>query len=108
MINNFENTTSNWYRSRNIQVFTVFSFFVFLLISSSICSTIKFSYGAYAKAPRSPCEPTVNDDSLTVEKVTDNLDIPTSLAFLGPNDILVTEKTKGKVMRIVDGMVVLL
>jgi aldose sugar dehydrogenase len=92
------------YRSHNIQAFAVFSFFAFLLISSSFCSTIQLSYGAYAKAPRSPYGPTVNDDTLTVEKVTDNLDIPTSMAFLGPNDILVTEKTTGKVMRILDGL----
>jgi len=88
-----------------MQAFPVFSFFVFLLISSSFCSTIQLSYGAYAKAPGSPYGPTVNDDTLTVEKVTDNLDIPTSMAFLGPNDILVTEKTTGKVMRILDGLV---
>ena len=93
------------YQSHNIQAFPVFSFFVFLLISSSFCSTIQLSYGAYAKAPRSPYGPTVNDDTLTVEKVTDDLDIPTSMAFLGPNDILVTEKTTGKVMRILDGLV---
>ena len=47
----------------------------------------------------------MNDDTLTVEKVTDNLDIPTSMAFLGPNDIRVTEKTTGKVMGILDGLV---
>ena len=86
------------YKSRNIQVFIVFSFFVLLLISSSICSTIELSYGAYAKAPLSPTGPTVNDDALTVEKITDGLDFPTSMAFLAPNDILVTEKTTGKVM----------
>ena len=92
------------YKTQNIQAVAVSSFFVFLLISSSFCSTIQLSYGAYAKARQSPYGPTVNDDKLTVEKVTDNLDIPTSMAFLGPNDILVTEKTTGKVMRILDGL----
>ena len=92
------------YRTRNIQAFAVFSFFVFLLISSSFCSTIQLSFGAYAKAPQSPYGPTVNDDRLAVEKVTDNLEIPTSMAFLGPDDMLVTEKTTGKVMRILDGV----
>ena len=56
------------------------------------------AYGAYAKAPLSPNGPTVKDDNLVVEKITDGLDFPTSMAFLGPNDILVTEKETGKVI----------
>jgi len=76
---------------------------MFLLFSSS-CTTIELSYGAYAKALLSQYGPTVNDDALTVEKITDNLDFPTSMAFLGPNDILVTEKNTGKIMRIIDGL----
>jgi len=41
-----------------------------------------------------------------VEKVNDKpLNITTSLAFLGPNDILVTEKETGKVIRVIDGQV---
>ena len=64
---------------------------MFLLLYSNY-STINLSYGAYAKAPLSPNGPTVKDDNLTIEKITDGLEIPTSMAFLGPNDILVTEK----------------
>jgi glucose/arabinose dehydrogenase len=48
-------------------------------------------------------EPSVNDDSLTVEAVQNDLESPTSLAFLGPDDILVLEKDKGTVRRIIDG-----
>ncbi|GKS60654.1 hypothetical protein YTPLAS21_01120 [Candidatus Nitrosocosmicus sp.] len=33
----------------------------------------------------------------------DGLDFPTSMAFLGPDDILVTEKNTGEVMRIING-----
>ncbi|HET8794445.1 MAG TPA: PQQ-dependent sugar dehydrogenase, partial [Nitrososphaeraceae archaeon] len=66
---------------------------------------ISLSYAAYMKAPQSPIGPTVKDDKIVVEKVTDGLDIPTSMAFLGPNDILVTEKETGKVMHIVDGQI---
>src|SRR5919202_230033 len=47
--------------------------------------------------------PTVNDPNLKVEEVFKGLDFPTSMAFLGPNDILVLEKNKGTVQRIVDG-----
>ena len=45
---------------------------------------ISLSNAAYIKAPQSPNGPTVKDDKLVVEKVTDGLDIPTSMAFLGP------------------------
>src|ERR687887_2137063 len=47
--------------------------------------------------------PTLNDSNLKVEEVFKGLDFPTSMAFLGPNDILVLEKNKGTVQRIVDG-----
>ena len=38
-----------------------------------------------------------------VEEVFDGLELPTSMAFLGENDILVTEKDSGRVQRIIDG-----
>ena len=67
--------------------------------------TINLSYGAYAKAPVATNGPTVKDNVLKVEKVTDGLEKPTSMAFLGPNDILVTEKETGKVMHVLDGKI---
>ena len=63
------------------------------------------SYGAYIKAPLAPSGPSIQDDNLLVEKVTDGLEIPTSMAFLGPNDLLVTEKETGKVIHIIDGQI---
>ncbi|HET6590135.1 MAG TPA: PQQ-dependent sugar dehydrogenase [Candidatus Nitrosocosmicus sp.] len=77
---------------------------IFLILNSSY-SMISLSYAAYMKAPQSPIGPTVKDDKIVVEKVTDGLDIPTSMTFLGPNNILVTEKETGKVMHIVDGQI---
>ena len=77
---------------------------MFLLFYSNY-STINLSYGAYAKAPVSPNGPTVKNNNLVVEKVTDGLEKPTSMAFLGPNDILVTEKETGKVMHVIDGQI---
>ena len=76
-----------------------------LLLLCSNYSIINVSYSAYIKAPLAPAGPTVKDDNLVVEKITDGLDIPTSMAFLGPNDLLVTEKETGKVVRIVDGQI---
>ncbi len=80
-----------------------FSFIIFLFFITVLPPSLAF--GAYAKAPIFPYGPTVNDDNLTIEKVTDGLDFPTSMTFLGPTDILVTEKNTGRVVRIVDGQI---
>ena len=47
--------------------------------------------------------PTIVDSDLKVEQVFRGLDFPTSIAFIGPDDILVLEKDKGTVQRITDG-----
>ena len=49
-------------------------------------------------------EPTINDLNLKVETVATGLALPTTMAFIGPNDILVLEKNKGTVQRIVNGL----
>jgi aldose sugar dehydrogenase len=48
--------------------------------------------------------PIINDPNLKVEQVVEGLELPTTMAFLGPNDILVLEKDKGTVQRIVNGI----
>lgn len=88
----------------NIKLLLYF-FTIILILFSSSYSSVYFSYGAYSKAPPSPDGPTINDDSLTVEKVTSDLTFPTSMTFVGNNDILVTEKNTGRVMRVLDGQV---
>ena len=45
----------------------------------------------------------IGDSALKVEEVARGLDLPTTMAFLGPDDILVLEKDKGTVQRIVNG-----
>jgi glucose/arabinose dehydrogenase len=47
--------------------------------------------------------PTFFDNNLAAEVVFTGLDFPTSMAFLGPNDILVSEKNEGTIKRIVNG-----
>ena len=50
-------------------------------------------------------QPSIKDPSLGVQLVSsDTLEFPTSMAFLGPDDILVLEKEKGTVQRIVNGV----
>lgn len=48
--------------------------------------------------------PTVNDPNLTVTQLVSGLDLPTTMAFIGPNDILVLQKNDGKVRRVVSGI----
>jgi aldose sugar dehydrogenase len=48
-------------------------------------------------------QPSIKDPNLGVELVSKGLEFPTSMAFLGPDDILVLEKEKGTVQRIVNG-----
>jgi len=88
----------------NIKLLLYF-FTIILILFSSSYSSVYFSYGAYSKAQPSPDGPTINDDSITVEKVTSDLTFPTSMTFVGNNDILVTEKNTGRVMRVLDGQV---
>jgi glucose/arabinose dehydrogenase len=65
--------------------------------------SVPLAIGAYSKASPHSDGPVLADNGLAVKKVTDDLDFPTSMAFLGENDILVTEKNTGKVIRILDG-----
>ena len=47
--------------------------------------------------------PSLSDPNLKVELVATGFDFPTSIAFLGDNDILLLEKNTGIVNRIIDG-----
>lgn len=47
--------------------------------------------------------PVLNDSRLKIEKVVSGLNLPTTLAFVGNNDILVLEKASGTVERVLNG-----
>jgi len=51
--------------------------------------------------------PIVRDTNLGIEVVAEGLEFPTTIAFIGPSDILVLEKEKGTVQRIVNGKTLL-
>ncbi len=110
---------------KSYQFLFSFSFVFFLLVlfsSSSITinhannlfKTINFIYSSpsyqafaqYAVTPSSPTGPTVVDPTLKAQVVSPATNKgSTSMAFIGPNDILVLEKSTGKVKRIVNGSV---
>src|SRR5919202_4150854 len=65
---------------------------------------ITISIGTINKFNLALAQPTIaKDPNLKLELVTQGLRSPTSMAFLGPNDILVLEKESGTVQRIVNG-----
>src|SRR6188472_2359631 len=74
-----------------------------LVLTSFIQTGRYFAYAAYTRAPPSAGGPTIKDPTLKAQQIFTGLDHPTSMAFLGPNDILVLEKNTGTVQRIVDG-----
>ena len=48
-------------------------------------------------------QPNIRDNKMTVQVIFEGLNFPTSMAFLGPDDILVLEKNEGTVKRITNG-----
>ena len=89
----------------------VFALF-FVSMTSKNPDLMQYDHGHFAKALTlkypdvglpSPEGPTMLDHSLKAEVVFRGLDYPTSMDFLGPNDILVTEKDEGTVRRVLNG-----
>jgi aldose sugar dehydrogenase len=91
------------------------SILVLTLISSGYY--YYYSYLLPSSAIASPYVPTlnyntddeipsiINDPILNIEEVVTGLDLPTTMAFLASDDILVLEKDKGTVQRIVNGII---
>jgi glucose/arabinose dehydrogenase len=83
--------------------------FVIVIIITSTFSALLippnyfYANAAYTKAVPAASGPIINDPNLKVEVVSKGLKIPTSMAFLDPNYILVLEKNTGNVLRIIDG-----
>jgi glucose/arabinose dehydrogenase len=49
-------------------------------------------------------QPTLSDPALALQTVTTGLEMPTTMGFLGPNDILVLQKADGRVRRVLNGV----
>lgn len=50
-------------------------------------------------------KPSVADPALKIETLVSGLDLPTTMAFLGPDDFIVLEKDKGIVSRVTNGII---
>ena len=81
-----------------------------LTLFSALARYNSFAYTAYAPdrpfgGERGSSQPVINDPNLKLELVSEGLQLPTQMAFIGPNDILVLEKDSGMVKRIVNGVI---
>src|SRR4051812_23349243 len=77
----------------------VVSRYVLILYCMSILVLVSYDHKAAFAAP------TAKDTNLKVITVATGLSKPTSMAFIGPNDILVLEKNTGLVKRVKNGAV---
>lgn len=89
--------------------------FAVLLVLAAVAIMVDMDYGIQTYGQQDPSEfrqreftdepghPDIYDPNLHAEVVVEGLELPTTMAFLGPNDILVLEKENGMVKRIVDG-----
>ena len=87
---------------------TLTIFLISLLVLSATFLTLLTAYAQEEFRQREFSEngdPQLADSHLKVEEVASGLDTPTTMAFLGPNDILVLEKDKGTVQRVVNGKI---
>src|SRR5919106_3945845 len=80
----------------------------FFMVMVLILVTAPIGYNAHAQEQIVSSSdgddlPIIHDPNLKVELIVQGLDLPTTMAFLGDNDILVLEKDKGTVQRIVNG-----
>ena len=80
----------------------------FLLTITSfviVLGVLGYDSSVYAsRAIVNASKPVLNDPNLTVDLVFSGLKKPTSMIFLGPDDVLVAQKNEGTVERIVNGV----
>jgi aldose sugar dehydrogenase len=74
-----------------------------LIIAMGLVSFIQSYNNSFGQEEEEATIPQLKDSNLDIELVSNGLESPTSMAFLGPDDILVLEKDKGTVQRIVNG-----
>jgi glucose/arabinose dehydrogenase len=71
----------------------------------ALCAAVLVSSSTGRVVAQAGIPPTVVDPDLAVRTAVSGLNSPTSMAFLGPDDVLVLEKATGKVQRAVNGVI---
>lgn len=77
--------------------------FILLILSLGITMNCLIIPRTFGRALVASGGPVINDPNLILKNINGELKYPTSMAFLGQNDILVLEKNDGTVQRIVNG-----
>jgi glucose/arabinose dehydrogenase len=72
-------------------------------IAGSLVATIDYFSDGMSSEDNSNARLLLRDPGLMAELIVENLDYPTAMGLLGPNDILVLEKETGVVRRVIDG-----
>ena len=81
----------------------VFTFIVLFAIYYCASFSTASAYVPILRFSKEDSLPQIKDPHLKVEIIANGLKLPTSIAFLGPDDMLVLEKDNGTVKRIVNG-----
>jgi aldose sugar dehydrogenase len=76
-----------------------------LVLATVALSLLASSVGALAPPAAGAQAPALVEPNLSLRTTVDGLQLPTSIAFLGADDLLVLEKDTGQVKRVVDGVV---
>jgi glucose/arabinose dehydrogenase len=83
-------------------------FLAFVLIAQNHFVYVQIDEKDLASGKMSPITnfaPKIIDQNLEIEVVAKGLEFPTTMAFLGPDDILVLEKNQGTVKRVINGQI---
>ena len=105
-LNNFELLRINLARIVGFGFIIFFSLIPYVLEYNCNNCNSNFGYGSYAfglSLPQSNSVPLILDPSIKAQVYFKGIKFPTSMAFLGPDDLLVLEKHEGTVKRIVNG-----
>jgi aldose sugar dehydrogenase len=84
---------------------------IFIIVFTAILTILVLSsfslwhYVSPSRAKITSDTPNLADSSLSSQLITRGLKAPSAMTFIGPNDILVTEKDKGNVQRITNGII---
>ena len=91
--------------TENAQIFIiVFTAILTILVIASF-PLWHFVSPALARAKITTEVQNFTDSSLKSQLITRGIKAPSAMAFIGPNDILVTEKNRGNVQRITNGII---
>jgi glucose/arabinose dehydrogenase len=76
---------------------------LFITVTIVILGVVGYHYGYIFPSPTAEAVASIRQPDLKVQVVAEELMFPTTMAFLGPDDILVLEKNNGTVQRILNG-----